>query len=284
MPEIETSAIVEGTTPDDLVEVGTYSSIAEGSQHGLVILAMGHPYWLEPEGDSIRLLVEPAIAASARHQLTCFDRESVGWPPRPLEPVSPVHRAHFVTPLLWSLLLLASFHAQARRPGITAQGALDPAAMIQHGEWWRAFTALFLHADAGHVVSNAVSGIFAFAAVTSTLGILRGWLLVGFAAVGANLTLGLLTGAATYRSIGASTAVFAGLGVLTGQAVRTTWGPDRPARWRPALFPLVAGATLLALYGAGGVRVDLGAHVAGFTAGVILGLAFGLKRRDGRTP
>jgi len=275
---------VKGTTPDDLVEVGVYSSAAEGSQHGLVILAMRHPYWLEPGGDSIRLLVEPAIATTARHQLACFDRESIGWPPRPLEPVAPVRRTHFVTPLLWSLLLLASFHAQARWPGLTAQGALDPAAMNQHGEWWRACTALFLHADTGHVISNAASGIFVFAAVTSTLGILRGWLLIGSAAVGANLTLALLAGAANYRSIGASTAVFAGLGVLTGQAVRAAWGPDRRARWRPALVPLVAGATLLALYGAGGVRVDLGAHVTGFAAGLILGLAFGLTRNVDRTP
>jgi hypothetical protein len=44
MPELETAAPVGGTTPDDLVEVGVYLSIAAGSQHGLVILAMRHPY------------------------------------------------------------------------------------------------------------------------------------------------------------------------------------------------------------------------------------------------
>ena len=76
MPELETAAPVAGTTPDDLVEVGVYLSIAAGSQHGLVILAMRHPYWLEPGSDFIRLLVEPAIATTARHQLACFDRES----------------------------------------------------------------------------------------------------------------------------------------------------------------------------------------------------------------
>lgn len=280
MPELETADAADTALPGDLVEVGSYASVAAAAPRGLVVLAMRHPYWMVPSEHGVRLLVEPAIADAARRQLRCFETESVGWPPRPLESW-PGRPLHLVTPLLWSLVILATFRWQELHPSLTSAGALD-AAMVARGEWWRTMTALFLHADLGHVLSNGIAGIFVFSAVTTTFGIRRGWLLVGAAATMANLLLAGLAAPTAYVSLGASTAIFAGLGGLSGRATRFSLQTPLSARWKSVLAPVGAGATLLALFGAGGLRVDVGAHLCGFVAGVALGFALARPDRQSR--
>jgi hypothetical protein len=49
---------VEEERPFDLVEVRSYASAEEGFDHGLVVLAVGDAFWLQPSGDRFRLLVE----------------------------------------------------------------------------------------------------------------------------------------------------------------------------------------------------------------------------------
>lgn len=75
---------------------------------------------------------------------------------------------------------------------------------------------------------------------------------------------------ATHSSIGASTAVFAALGVLVSHSLHH-WGDDdrhkRLKRWSP----LIGGVVLLGLTGVGGERTDVAAHVTGFVAGMLMG-------------
>lgn len=257
--------------PADLVETGIYAASADAFQHSLVVLAAGWPCWLVPAGDGrIRLLVEPPAAAAVRDQLERFDRESLRWPPPPHEGDVP-RPAEFLTPLLWSLIVIAVFWGQATWPAWTDAGALDPTAIFARHEWWRLGTALFLHADVDHLVSNGLSGILVFAAVLSTLGRGRGWLLLAFSAVAGNLAVALINRSLPYRSLGASTAIFAGLGLLTGRAIRIVVRADYPHRWRSVFVPLAAGLTVLGLYGAGGIHIDVLAHVTGFGCGMLIG-------------
>lgn len=269
LPVPDVSA-VDGETPADLAEAGVYATTEEGFAHSLVVLAMGRACWLVPSTGGQRLLVEPDALAAAREQLARYDRESIGWPPPPIA-VPATHATDLVTPLLWAFVVLGVFNLQAERPGWTAQGALDAAGMFERGEWWRVGTALFLHADAGHAISNALSGLLVFAAVLQTLGRLRGWLLIAAGALLGNLAVAAINYPAPYRSLGASTAVFAGVGVLTGSALRVVARATHPHRWRGMFVALASGLTVLALYGAGGVQIDLGAHVTGFIAGLALG-------------
>jgi rhomboid protease GluP len=44
-------------------------------------------------------------------------------------------------------------------------------------------------------------------------------------------------------------------------------------RWQSILVPLGAGVSMLALFGAGEHRVDIGAHACGFAAGCLLAAA-----------
>jgi membrane associated rhomboid family serine protease len=265
-----------GRVPGDLAEAGVYATAAAGFDHGLVVLAMGQPFWLVPSEAGYRLLVEPAALAAVGGQLTCFDRESLGWPPRGAAEARPARRLELFTPLLWALVVLAVFWGQGVWPGRWEEaGALDAQAVFDRGEWWRLGTALFLHADVGHLVSNLLSGIFVFATVVSTIGRRRGWLLLAFASIAGNLAVAALNYPGPYRSLGASTAIFAGLGLLTGRAIRVLRRPGRPHPWRAMFAPLAAGITLLALFGAGGLQTDVGAHLTGFAAGLVLGFAAG---------
>jgi len=77
---------------------------------------------------------------------------------------------------------------------------------------------------------------------------------------------------ATHTSIGASTAVFATLGLVAAY----TWSQRNHEklsglnRWTP----LIAGVLLLSFLGTGGIRTDVVAHVTGFISGMILGIFY----------
>lgn len=265
--------------PAGLVEVGMYPTAAAAFEHGLVVLAAGRPYWIISSGPQCRLCVEAADAEDVQWQLACFERESVGWPPPP-PPLGEPRRFRIIGPLLWALLVLGVYWGEGSHPGWIARGDLDSRAVFDRGQWWRAATALFLHADAGHVVSNGLTGIFVFSAVVSTFGRLRGWLLLAAAAVAGNLGSAALHYPGPYRSIGASTAVFAAVGLLAGRAAAIILRTAGPSRWRAMFTPVAAGVAVLGLYGAGGVNIDVTAHLSGFVCGLALGLAASLARRQ----
>jgi membrane associated rhomboid family serine protease len=268
-PEIQTPEALP-PSPHGLVEVGRYASEREAADHGLVVLAMRLGYWIEPAPDGYSLCVAAASADDVRAQLVLFDRESANWPPR-LRPLARL-RFSWAWPLAWVLATIVAYRLQVRWPGrLEDGGALQADAIFGAGELWRPFTALFLHADLGHLIANLASGFFLFGLVLGGLGAWRGGLALGVAAVAGNTFAAALHPWSGYRSIGASTAVFAALGLLTGAAVREVLRRGAPFSWRSLLLPLLAGGSLLALYGSGGLQTDVVAHVTGFSAGLLLG-------------
>ena len=262
----------EPAAPEALAEAGVYATTAEGFERGLVVLSMGLSYWLVPAEGGYRLLVEARFAEPVRGEIASFERERISWPPRPVvQPGSKWGRA-MLTPLLWALAVLVVFYAQNASPGRwEAKGAMDAQAVFRNGEAWRLLTALFLHWDLEHLISNLVPGLFVFTSVISVMGVARGWMLVLLASAVGNLAVAGVHYPGPYRSLGASTAIFAGLGLLTGRAIRRITGGQAPRRWRPILVPLASGAALLGWFGTGGVDTDVPAHAAGFGAGLVLG-------------
>ena len=267
---------------DELTGVGIYATARAGLERCLVLLAQDIPCWLMPEGGVFCLMVEPPQAAQAAAELQRYERESIGWPPPPPPAPPPASRTLFVTPLLWAITLSGLFWGQNRSGGRwAAWGALDGIQLYRHRQWWRPLTALFLHADASHFLSNLVAGIFVFAAVVAAWGAGRGWLLLAGAGIGGNLLVGALHAAEGSTSLGSSTAIFGAVGLLAGNALRRAIAHRPRWSWRTVLVPLAAGLTVLALYGSGGPEVDVTAHAAGFTCGVALGLVAGGARPPG---
>lgn len=147
-------------------------------------------------------------------------------------------------------------------------GRLEAGAVVA-GEWWRAVTALTVHLDLDHLGGNLAFGAFFGYFIGHYLGRGVGWLAVLSAAAAANF-LNAIVQAPTHRSIGASTAVFAALGLLTAYTWRRGFLRDTP--WRARIAPIVAGLGLLAFTGTGGENTDLFAHLAGFVTGFGTGL------------
>jgi rhomboid protease GluP len=145
------------------------------------------------------------------------------------------------------------------------------AARICTGEWWRALTALTLHADAGHAAGNAVAAGILLTALARRVGpALAVW-----TALCAGLAGNLATAYSVrlhFSSIGASTAVFGALG-----AVSALQAPGKRA-W----MTLGAGVALLGFLGTG-EKADLLAHLFGFIAGALLGAALRRVRSPRRS-
>ena len=111
---------------------------------------------------------------------------------------------------------------------------------IRSGEWWRAVTAMTLHADVMHVLGNVVASVIFVSAAGRWLGPGVAAMLILLAGTGANLLTALVE-KENHLSVGASTATFAALGLVVGlQSVRRWRGGGRcaapgspPARaWR----------------------------------------------------
>jgi rhomboid protease GluP len=165
------------------------------------------------------------------------------------------------------LLVLFFLSDVAALPYLKAQGVMDNAA-VRHGEWWRLFTAVTLHADPGHLASNFATGILLLGLAMGSYGAGLGLLASYLAGVGGNLA-GLLLIPGPHRSLGASGMVLGALGLLTVQSLKL-WRAGESHR-RLIAQALAGGFLLMVLLGLN-PHTDVVAHVGGFITGALLGV------------
>jgi len=242
----------------------------------LVLKSKGlSPLVLRSEG-AFELHAPPAELARASTELDAFDAEELyaaraRTADKAIE-APPATRFAALGSVLVAALLLAFFAVTGPRASGAmwfSAGASD-AAKVLEGEWWRTVTALTLHADGAHVLSNVGIGTLVVGAVMRSEGV--GW---GAALVLASGAAGNFVNAwahqSLHRSVGFSTAVFGAIGILGGLAyVR---GRKRVNRTRPAWTAIAGSLALLALLGTGGERTDIFAHLFGAACGLAVGLA-----------
>jgi membrane associated rhomboid family serine protease len=218
--------------------------------------------------DTFGVWVAPEDAGRAYFELTRYGAENR---PAPPPTRTPLHGGAVPSACLYVLVLFVCGALAANgalgRDWLSA-GALDGAA-FRNGEAWRAITALTLHADLAHLAANAGFGGLFGALAARVYGAGRAWLAVLAAATLANVLNGAWMPAGRI-SLGASTAVFAALGLLCV----FPW-PDlrRTARAGVRGASIVAALVLLALLGTGDERTDVAAHALGFGCGMLTGLA-----------
>jgi rhomboid protease GluP len=150
--------------------------------------------------------------------------------------------------------------------------------MVHGGEWWRPITALFLHADGAHLLGNALLGGVFCVLVAHAIGAFRGWLLILACGAVANAINAAARLPEDFRSLGASTATFAALGLLVGHATRLAWMMRSFHGFRMLFVPLVAGGILLGWFGGGGAdagNIDVAGHILGWLIGVCAGFFLG---------
>ncbi len=264
-----------------LVAAGEWVAVTDAQDHALVVLAMGIDcgVYLNETG-TYEVRVAQECAGRVIREWREFDEEQAAAELARRAPVVPEGQGF---PLrmdlawLWLLSLLVVFWTQGQDPGLSDRFCNSTRAMLDDGEWWRPFTSLFLHADGAHLLGNALLGGVFCVLVAQAFGALRGWVCI----LGCGTLANALNAAAhwpgDFRSLGASTATFAALGLLVGHAVRNAWRMRSLHGLRPLLVPLIAGGILLGWFGGGGAdagNIDVAGHVVGWCFGVVAGFVF----------
>lgn len=241
-------------------------------EHALVLRSVNIPHHIAELDADYALMVAPEFFSQATEELRSYIHENRDWRQKPEPAIKyngwPGVLAYVVVLFIVSILVQQGFGGY----DWFDIGRLESGLVFQ-GEWWRTITALTLHADVGHLASNlgfgALFGYFAGQLVGPGFA----WFVVVISAAVGNGANAWLHGDG-HSSVGASTAVFAALGLLSAVAWVRRQSLDH--RWAYRLAPLVGGVVLLAYTGLGGERTDVGAHVAGFAVGLASGTVYAL--------
>lgn len=246
-----------------MIKLYTHLSEKQIELCGLVLTSAGIFYRTKNTESGWMILVNDHDFTRASNSMYLYFNENPE-----LEVLEPIPVGKFknnFTGIGAALILMAFYMAVGtdRQLFVTTYGA--SASHILQGEIYRAVTALLLHADTVHLIANMAAIAVFGSAVASIMGTGVGWLLI--LATG---TIGNILNACLYQAhhmaVGASTAVFGAIGILSGYQF---WKKiRRPGERIKAWLPLGGGLALLAMLGSGGGRVDVMAHLFGFFVGL----------------
>jgi membrane associated rhomboid family serine protease len=237
----------------------------EAMDWGLVLVSQGIEATIEAseDGSGWGLVVaaqdyEQALSAIGQYRL-----ENRGWPWQ--QPVLQQGYLFDWGSLAWVLLVLLFFWLDGRAD-LRSAGAMDTRLLAQ-GQWWRLLTAIWLHADLGHLAANATLGFVLLGLAMGRYGTGVGLLAACLAGVGGNLGCWLLA-LGGHRSLGASGMIMGALGLLAAQSF--AWRARAPQARKLVFSGILAGVMLFVLLGLS-PGTDILAHLAGFLSGLLLG-------------
>ena len=166
--------------------------------------------------------------------------------------------------VVWAVAVVVLFSFQNH---LTA-GLFETRA-VRHGEWWRSFTAVWMHQDSGHLTSNIALGIvflgLAMARYGAGVGLLGSLICGGFA----NYS-GLLLRPEQYIGLGASGMIMGALGMIAAQTI-PLWRTGRRGT-RLMLASMGTGALIFIMTGTS-PGSDILVHTIGFGLGLVFGAA-----------
>ncbi|MEK6676202.1 MAG: rhomboid family intramembrane serine protease [Planctomycetota bacterium] len=253
---------------DDGVTIYRCVSANDCHERALVLQAVGVAHEVRQDADGFSILVSATDADRSAAELDAYATENRDWIAVRTEIPN---RANGWDGVLFfgTVLLLIAVLEQRRAFGLNwfAFGETN-AGLIRQGEWWRAVTALTLHVDLGHLLANLFIGSLLGLFAGQSLGSGFAWFMILMGGALGNL-LNATVRHSDHTSVGASTAVFAALGLLVANAWRQRRMPrtSKRERW----VPLVGGVLLLSYLGTSGERTDVAAHVFGFMCGTLTG-------------
>jgi len=239
------------------------------ADRALVLTSLQIPHQLIDDSGTCVLIVPAQFSAKASNELQLYDEEN---PPIQAKPVRKIEHQNAVPGLIGYVFVICMVAGMAGYSFFQSNwfvaGRVD-GELIRDGEIWRLFTALTLHSGVRHLLGNIVFGVFFGLFAGRLLGSGIAWLAIVLAAASGN-ALNTLFLDASHRSIGASSAVFAALGLVAGYV----WFGKLMSqeRWSTRFGPIVGGLALLMYTGTGGENTDIGAHFLGFVCGFGAGL------------
>ena len=250
-------------------------TVQEGA---LVLQAAGIPHVIEVGSNGARILVELLDGDRSREELQDYDKDNVAWPP-PRPDAPPVHRGAVGAAVAF-IVVVACLYPIGQNGGFGRDwwsvGRMHAGAVVE-GEVWRTLTALTLHVDLQHLISNVIFGTMFGVLTAQALGVGTAWLGTVLAGALGNWVESYIV-APEHLAVGASTAIFGTLGLL----VAAEWSRRGKTRapWVRRVAPIFAGAVLFGWLGVGDGtgRTDVMAHATGFAAGALLGIIVGLTK------
>jgi rhomboid protease GluP len=209
------------------------------------------------------LLVSGADHGRAREAIRLYRLENPRWPWQ-----REVLRAGLVFDwgsLAWAGLAVV-FYWMSARVDLRSVGMMDAVAAA-HGQRWRLFTAVWLHADLGHLATNLVFGTLLLGLAMGIYGTGIGALAAYLAGVGGNLVAWRLS-PEPHLGLGASGMVMGALGLLAVHSL-VLWRKTPHAN-KILISGLCGGVMLFLLLGVT-PGTDVLAHAGGFAFGLVLG-------------
>lgn len=258
--------------PTNLVEVFQSLRMPDCEQQTLVLSAVGIHSWTVVRGGLFVVVVPEESAELARHHLVAAAQEAAA--PVHVPKLPKLQPRALRGSVIYALVMIAvAYAAGSDLFGFDwlSAGDMNGAVATTH-EWWRIVTSLTLHADVDHLLGNLAFGMFLGHLVSRAVGGGVAWASILIAGMMGNV-LDALWMPEQQHSIGASTAVFAALGILSAHAWMIETAPN--LRWAKRLGPLIAGVILLGFLGTGGEHTNVVAHVTGFISGALLGVVLG---------
>lgn len=229
----------------------------------LVLASQGIEATIEKGEEGFALIVPAESHQAAMDSIQKYRAENRSWPWR-----------HFIFrqgiifdwgSLSW-VALIVLFHWLGSHRDLVTRGMMDSAAVV-HGEWWRLFTAVWLHADIGHLATNAAFGFVLLGLAMGRFGIGPALAAAYLAGVGGNL-FAWAGSVQAHRSLVASGAVMGCLGMLAVQSLVLF---RRSAHGRRLLMAGIASGVLLFVLLGLNPEADVLAHLGGFVSGLFVG-------------
>ncbi len=236
----------------------------------LALVSQGIESILDCSGDAgWGLLVEESDQARACAVIRQYQKENRRWPWQ--QKILLPEISFDWGSLAWVFLIGVFFWLSGQTASLRDAGMMRSSA-VARGEWWRLFTAIFLHADLAHLASNAVIGFVLLSLAMGRCGTGIGLLAALLAGAGGNVASWLVY-PSDHQGLGASGMVLGCLGLLAAQSF-----PDlkhHPKAIKLAVTGVAAGGMLFVLLGLS-PGTDVVAHLGGFASGLLLGtlLAF----------
>jgi rhomboid protease GluP len=220
------------------------------------------------DGNGWGLLVSEQDFGTALRTIRQYRLENRGWPWQ-----QAVFKPGFLFDWgsLACALLTCLFYWLSARTDMQSAGLMDGAA-VSHGQWWRLFTAMWLHADLAHLATNATIGLVLLGLAMGRYGTGVGLLAAYLTGAVGNLAAGLIS-LQTHRSLGASGLEMGSLGLLAVQSF-SLWRETQHAM--KYILRGICGGVMLFVLLALTPGTDVMAHLAGFASGVLLGALLSL--------
>lgn len=158
-------------------------------------------------------------------------------------------------------------------------GAMNNLAVAEAHQWWRLFTAQFLHIGVWHLVTNIVMIYYMGALIEPTLGFVRFLAIYLLSGVGGNL-FSFAFGGDNAVSAGASTALFGLFGAVIAIGFKYRQNPAASYAARQSLVLAVINLGIDIFL----PNIDIWGHIGGLVFGFLLAIMLGDSSKNKVNP